>query len=298
MRGMTSRWPGVRSERHIRELRRREAPFEPVQNGRDGVDAAMGIRKQGRLDAPAYVESYRLVEAGVHVHIFGWRRDLERPPVDVCVGFERDERRRTPFKSQVAGEFRYRHGVYISAYNMQCSVLINVIDDRNLIQKPAGVEQIVIPSVVWLQPLYRCLLPFSKALNGFPPAGVPLGSEPGGIDRELGVPLDIGRHTPTEPANVKLVSEIVQGGSEIEENISDQQYDCWVNRFDIADAEAVLAAFVVSLSDEAVELAISPTEDVMFEGHCMFYCTTQFADRFIERASHDGKVPDSPGGVL
>src|SRR5664280_3348697 len=151
-----------------RRLNRRESILEPSDQHRNSQDAAAEIGKHHDAIS-GWIDSYRRVNAAVHVHLFGWRRDGEGPGVDICVGFQRNPERGVLLESKSAVKTGLVHRSGSGVYYVERPVFIKVVELRNIREdRPHGLNAVsgqpkaAVPSTVRLQPLDGCPFAFPE----------------------------------------------------------------------------------------------------------------------------------------
>src|ERR1700683_4705774 len=83
----------------------------------------------------SWIDSYCRGELGLEVNVLGWRRLGEGPGIDVCIGFERDTKRRMLYKPEFRREARYLNGPQDRPAEMKFSVFIDIVHGADIRQR-------------------------------------------------------------------------------------------------------------------------------------------------------------------
>lgn len=198
------------------------------------------------------IQSYLCHDMVISLHLFGYvmRNGSKGPSKHLRLSFQRSYEGLMP---SVVPKIRYRNHHYTHAYDMKVSVLVDVVEKRQLKNRPAEFYELVVPSVVRLQELDSPALFEAEALNSWP-----LRSGLDGLlelHRKGRVFSDLVRDTSPETANVKLEDDVVESRAQIEESVPENEgAPSTVERWPRVSVEAVLMSHVLSLHGDAIRV--------------------------------------------
>jgi hypothetical protein len=147
-----------------------------------------------------------------------------------------------------------------------------LVDVREFIENPEGVAGIVLPSVVWLQPLDFCL----RAIRDVPdsPLATPKSVAILG-HRKLHLLGDVFGERTALFGNGERINETVEGGTEIVKAVADDEAKVGRWRAKGIDPESVLASLRVEFDVDAVRVSSQPPLDFDFQAFHVLECPIQ-----------------------
>jgi hypothetical protein len=181
----------------------------------------IGESVQHQVLHPTVADEYAHDAASVHIRLIGLRVG-EGPPCDQCASVNRTRED----LDRPAGNFL--NGIHGDLFgnDVQGPMLV---DHVQIVEQPEMVWcRIPRPSVIRLQPLDHCLLTGWKI--SYAPASVTSVGVPSLEDREQHRSFDVGIERFAERGDVQLVDEVVKGGAEIKQNITDDERQAGARR--------------------------------------------------------------------
>jgi hypothetical protein len=179
---------------------------------------------------------------------------------------------------------------------MKVSVLVDPVEFVDFGQRvPLPVEEVVetsqaVPSAVWLQPLNGCSITLPKTLDLLPSLRCDnslLILTSAGEDREGRRLGGVVRDTSTEVADVELVDELVQCGSEVEQAIANDHRPQRVERLDRTNAEAIFKTVSVAFNGDEALVEFPTSVEFFPEEAVVMLCAVQFCPGVVQISAHD-----------
>jgi hypothetical protein len=234
---------------------------KPLDDGLYRADEV--LHKWSELGAlSALIEGYIGNDIALRLEVFGYlglgRRNVEHPPLDLQMTFERDPRR-VRAVPPLRRHPTYGDGYYSAPYNMKVSVLVDDVEPVQVVKRATYPLELIVPSVVRLKVRNRTPLLEAQPLDRVPLVGgdgVPLSHSGLVEDRERGLLLGVGGDVPPVPPDVERVDDVVERRAEVEEAVARPESE-WdrVERWDLSDAEDVLETVSVALSGSRISVA-------------------------------------------
>jgi hypothetical protein len=169
---------------------------------------------------------------------------------------------------------------------MKVPVLIRNIQLVDEVQAVSQSTQVVIPSLVRLQPLNRCDVASREVFDGIgitdapdlPLASATVVDPASVVDRERGHVDNLRRNIAPVVPEVELVGEVVQGRPQVVEAVPDDQRPVRMDRVNLTDAQAILEAFSLCFDGNGVRLLISAPEEYVYQYVEMSHSTLDFGE--------------------
>lgn len=222
---------------------------EPIENRLGDIDQALQQKADLNETCGSWsvCEQYLLEDAGMHIHIGGRLR--EGPSLDYCVLFQRHSMVRGSLKPVLRRKRLNGRHAYCLPYDMQGSMLVDVVQRADQRQATPHILEFVVPSYVRLQMLDGCLMATAQSPDAVPtlpwPRRILTNWERTYFGHLVG-------DMPSEPPNVQLKHEMIQSGPQIEETISNQERPSVVDLLEPADAKDILQPIAVSFNSDGL----------------------------------------------
>ena len=271
--------------------------FKATENGSYSIEDTLKQWRKRSVTTPL-IEGYLCCHVTIHVHLFGKvrRNGREGPAKDLCMTFQRNPRR-SEAKPVLMRKARFRDGGYYRPYNMKVAVLVDVVEARKRRKLVPDVEELVVPSVVWLQDLTSASLAEVQTSDLLPGTGVrsSLSSASAlgrgdGQDGESRTSFYPRRDPSFEPSEMQLKDQVIESRPSIEQTVPcDKSEVSPIENWNLPDVEAVFKSFSVNLRGSGIE--VGPTADAELgsfrcEGFAVFPATPPFLPPADEVARH------------
>lgn len=208
-------------------------------------------------------------EVALHIHgTYGGQRGVEVPPTDFCAVFECPSSHGATTKPTPPGSGSWRiKGIPSRMYR---TVLVDYVESVQFVEDRreardlgVGSPNRLATSIVRLQLLDSCLLARPEQPDSLSSVIAELAQIR--EDRKHDNPLLPIGQSASLPESSKLIGEVVQGGAEIVNTVSDNQPPIRIGGREVVDIERVTEGFEVSFIGDFVRIFLKESGDLRLE---------------------------------